>query len=363
HAVVPLATQAVPAVAPTTVQPALPATATVPATAADDERSGGGPPRGNAIWWASLVLLAVVLAGVLYLLGRSTGMFGGTGGTPTGPLVPDVRNQVALIGTQVLKDNGYQVAVSYQPSATVQPGFVIDESPEAKTHAAKGTTVTLVVSQAPNVAVPDETGKDANQANQELTAAGFQVAQTGAPSATVASGKVVSQTPAANTQAAKGSTVNLVVSTGKGQVVVPDVRGQTATDAANALGQAGLVVGTQTQAPSDTVAQGSVIDTNPSQGTRVQGGSKVSLTVSSGPNSVAVPDVIGETQDQATSDLQSAGFKVAVHQSADANPSDSGRVLDQKPTSGNKAPRGSTVTITVATSPVSTSGPTTSTTQ
>src|SRR6266851_6538220 len=171
HAVVPLATQAVPAVAPTTVQPAVPTAVVV------EEQTGGGPPRSNAIWWASLALLAALLAGVLYLLGRSTGMFGGAGGsTTTGPLVPDVRGAVAIIATQTLKDAGYQVAVSPQPSATVAPGFVIDESPEAKTHAAKGTTVTLIVSQAPNVNVPDETGKDATQANQDLTAAGFQVA-------------------------------------------------------------------------------------------------------------------------------------------------------------------------------------------
>ena len=364
HAVVPVETQAIPAapiMAATTVQPAVGATTVQPATVVTEERTGGGPPqRGNTIWWVTLVLLLLLLAGVLYLLGSSTGLFNNSGSTPSGPLVPDVRNQAAIIATQILKDAGYGVTVTEQPSSTVQPGFVVDQNPEANTHANKGTTVTLIVSQAANVNVPDETGKDANQATQELTAAGFQVTQTGAPSNTVASGKVISQTPAGNTQAAKGSTVALTVSVGKGQVTVPDVRGQTVADAANALGQAGLSVGTQTQAPSDSIPQGSVIDTNPSPNARVQAGSKVNLTVSSGPNNVAVPDVIGETQDQATSDLQSAGFKVAVQQSIDPNASDSGRVLDQKPTSGTKAPRGSTVTITVATSPVTSS--TTSTT-
>jgi eukaryotic-like serine/threonine-protein kinase len=65
---------------------------------------------------------------------------------------------------------------------------------------------------------------------------------------------------------------------------------------------------------------------------------------------VAVPDVIGQSRDSATSTLQSDGFEfdVTEQQSSDANP---GNVLSQSPTAGTSAGKGSTVTITVAKAP------------
>jgi serine/threonine-protein kinase len=61
-----------------------------------------------------------------------------------------------------------------------------------------------------------------------------------------------------------------------------------------------------------------------------------------------VPDVVGEDQQTATSDLQNAGFQVQVITVPPTDPSQSGNVVDEQPAGGTRAPRGSTVTIYVA---------------
>jgi hypothetical protein len=104
----------------------------------------------------------------------------------------------------------------------------------------------------------------------------------------VASGSVISESPTAGTQVNAGASVNLVVSTGPAQVAVPNVVGSTQAAASTAITNAGLVVGTVTNASSGTVASGSVISESPTAGTQVTTGSSVNLVVSTGPAQVAV---------------------------------------------------------------------------
>src|SRR5205807_9958249 len=93
------------------------------------------------------------------------------------------------------------------------------------------------------------------------------------------------ESPAAGTSVAKGSAVNLVVSTGAPaptQVAVPNVVGQTQAAATSAITSAGLTRGTVTQQSSTTVASGSVISESPAAGADVVRGSAVNLVVSTG---------------------------------------------------------------------------------
>jgi hypothetical protein len=80
-----------------------------------------------------------------------------------------------------------------------------------------------------------------------------------------------------------GSAVNLVVSSGVGQVAVPNVVGLTQAAATTAITGAGLVLGTVTNASSNTVPAGSVISESPVAGTQVNAGSAVNLVISTSP--------------------------------------------------------------------------------
>jgi hypothetical protein len=133
------------------------------------------------------------------------------------------------------------------------------------------------------VTVPNVVGQTQAAATTAVTGAGLTVGTvTQQSSSMVASGSVISESPAAGTRVASGSAVNLVVSTGPAQVAVPNVVGQTQAAATPAITGAGLTVGTVTQQASSTMASGSVISQNPAAGTNVASGSAVNLVVSSG---------------------------------------------------------------------------------
>src|SRR5438132_1531789 len=138
----------------------------------------------------------------------------------------------------------------------------------------------------PTVPVPTVVGQTQAAATSAISAAALTVGTvTQQSSTTVASGNVISESPAAGTSVASGSAVNLVVSSGAPpptQVAVPNVVGQTQAAATSAISAAALTVGTVTQQSSTTVASGSVISESPAAGTSVASASAVNLVVSSG---------------------------------------------------------------------------------
>jgi beta-lactam-binding protein with PASTA domain len=134
-----------------------------------------------------------------------------------------------------------------------------------------------------------------------------------------------------------------VVSKGPHPVKVPDLTGKDAGEATKALRTLKLQVDTS-QVNSDTVAKGDVVSQSPSTG-RLFRGDTVRLVVSKGPVLVDVPRVIGSGADAAESTLEAAGFSVRMERVEYYIAL--GVVVKQSPGSGDRAPRGSTVTIYV----------------
>src|SRR5690348_13357285 len=97
---------------------------------------------------------------------------------------------------------------------------------------------------------------------------------------------------------------------------------------------------------SDTVKANTVINSNPAEGNNVPANTLVTLFVSKGQAPVAVPNVVGQQQDQAAATLQSKGFKVDTKTDATSS-SPAGQVISQNPSGGTAAP-GATITITVS---------------
>jgi serine/threonine-protein kinase len=160
--------------------------------------------------------------------------------------------------------------------------------------------------------------------------------------------KILRQDPQPNTKVDEGSTVSLTVSGGPGQATVPPVDGLTQSQARRKLEAAGFKV-TVSREASDTIPTGQVIRTAPPAGTQIDKGSTVTLVISTGPQGVTVPSVVGQSQDSASAQLANVGLKVAiVSQDSTQTP---GTVLSQDPAAGSQAARGSTVTITVARQP------------
>lgn len=239
------------------------------------------------------------------------------------------------------------VVVRLDPSI-LSPGAYIGEMLLSRTDGLAGDELNVSLNVG---AVPNVTGQTRDSAANILQNSNLLAGNvTMAPSASVASGRVIQQIPSAGTSVSLYSLVNLVVSTGPGQVTVPNVVNQTQAAATNAIISAGLVVGKVTNASSSTVASGNVISQNPTAGTSVSQNSSVDLVVSAGitPFLVTVPNVVGKTQADATTAITNAGFVLGTVSTATSSTVPVGSVISQSPTGGSTAAPNSAVNITVA---------------
>jgi len=162
-------------------------------------------------------------------------------------------------------------------------GKVISQDPASGSSVAQGSSVNLVISLGPQiVTVPKVEGLTQAAATAALAAANLTVGSvTQQTSNTVVSGNVVSQDQQSGSSAARGSPVNLVISSGPKMVAVPKVEGLTQAAATMAITAAKLTVGTVIQQTSNTVATGSVISQEPASGGSAVEGSPVNLVISS----------------------------------------------------------------------------------
>ena len=177
--------------------------------------------------------------------------------------------------------------------------------------------------------------------------------------ATKPKGIVLEQAPKAGTTVPQGTKVTLVVSNGPPGVAMPDLVGLAAADAVNAL-QARKLTATLQQKPSQE-APGTVLAQSPKPGARAKPGTKVILQVAKGNAAVSVPNVVGQSQQQAVSTLQQAGLKATTAQVPSSQAK--GTVVAQNPAADQKLSQGSSVRVNIskgpATSPTTTRSTTT----
>ncbi|MEE1785140.1 Stk1 family PASTA domain-containing Ser/Thr kinase [Streptomyces sp. SP17BM10] len=188
-------------------------------------------PRKPVIWASALTVLVLLVGGVTYGLSESL----------YGP-VPGVLGKDRAEAQRILDKEGMHGRFVDAYSETVPSGQVISTDPGVGARARKSDAVTVTVSKGPHrIAVPDVTGKPADQAASVLT--GAQLAKgsvTGTYNDSVPEGSVISSSPAAGQQVAENTPVSLVVS--KGMVPVPDVTGMTKDAAEKALAAAGFTM-------------------------------------------------------------------------------------------------------------------------
>jgi serine/threonine-protein kinase len=164
----------------------------------------------------------------------------------------------------------------------------------------------------------------------------------------VAAGKVARSDPAAGIEQLRGSTVELLVSSGRPEV--PDIApGTDRTAATAALTAADLtaVVGS-TPAFDDVVPAGAVLRTDPVAGTPLLVSAPVTLVLSGGPAPVKVPDVTGKSPEDAANKLVVDGFTLAEEQRVFDTSVAPGTVLGTTPGVGTSVPRGTEVALRIA---------------
>jgi len=202
--------------------------------------------------------------------------------------VPDVVGEDQANATRILREAGFEVAVSRKDSLTVDKGLVLEQTPAAGRTADPGSTVSIIISNGEpqtNVTVPDVEGLSRADAQEALTDLGLKVVIAENASEDVAEGVVISQLPAAGDSVAPGTSVGIVVSTGpptsSEEVETPNVVGVTLAEAEQVMSDAGLETVTVPSTGSGKPANEIVAQT-PEAGTQVQPGSTVVLYYSSG---------------------------------------------------------------------------------
>jgi len=288
-----------------------------------------------------VALIALIL---LILLAAATALWfvAGPGATTTVPAVKGLTTQAA---ERALNQAHLTPKVVRAFDETAKAGVVIASDPATGREVGRGSTVTLTVSQgAERYGVPRLAGHTQAEAEDRLIKARLTVGKvTQAFSETVLPGQVVSTSPAAESSVKRGTAVALVISKGRQPITILDWTGKPADQAVKALSDAKLKVDATKQDWSDAVPKGSVIRQSPATGTLFQG-DLVTLVVSKGPQFVAVPDVFGKQEGEATSILVGLGFKVTIERIAGGP---AGRVANQSIPAGTNAPSGSPITLIV----------------
>jgi serine/threonine-protein kinase len=163
---------------------------------------------------------------------------------------------------------------------------------------------------------------------------------------------VIGQEPPPGTFLGRGKVVQLVVSRGPPKVAIPAaVLSMSVDDATAALQHAGFVVGPPIHQNSETVDEGSIIQTQPPAGTAVHQDATVQLVISDGPAPVTIPDVTKMSYDDAAAKLTSLGFNVSKGKDVYSADIAKGNVASTNPPIGTLAPKGSTVTISLSKGP------------
>ena len=282
-------------------------------------RSGGNPGAEEAAPATDLLLPAarrrrrrwpwVVLVAFLAVLGAASAFAISQARIPK-HRVPTLQGKTIVEARAEVADEKFKVTAGEgRFDETVPVDHILEQDPARAASLREGAAVKVVLSKGPQPrAVPDLADTDQTTAEQRLKDAGFVAKVAPQADEEKAKGVVLSWSP--NGTLPRGTEITVTVSSGPAPREIPDVTGKSYEEAAAALTAAGLQP-QQNEVFSADVDKGLVVGTKPGVGKTVDRDSVVTVNVSKGPDTVAVPDVTGRSVTDATAALQAAGLQVS----------------------------------------------------
>jgi serine/threonine-protein kinase len=346
-------TVTVPRIDPTTYRAGGDATALVPRVA--DDRPGwsrlpGGQPRpgGRRPGPPSTGLAGLVRHLNAHPRGRlalaaglvALGLFAAVGGWWFGigryTEAPSLLDKTKAQAEQEAREFGFKIKYG-EPRFDEQKAkdLVLSQRPVPGDRIVGGGTLTLTLSKGPErISIPDVVGKQIDLALGDLTSAKLVPERTDISDDIVEKDVVIRTDPPAGGTVSPNTKITVYVSKGRAPITLPRVVGQNVDQARAALQGLGLEVAI-TERENDKPA-GEVIDQNPIEGASAERGAKVTLTVSTGPPLVDVPDLRGQPAQAARQQLEQRGFRVRIFGN------ENGLVFIQNPASG-RLPKGTEI--------------------
>ncbi|MFC5946821.1 Stk1 family PASTA domain-containing Ser/Thr kinase [Pseudonocardia lutea] len=284
------------------------------------------------------------------------------GQQPLAPMVMSEDERTALLAEQTAATRRISGGGRHAPPPPPQAWE--DEEPRRRTGRTVGIVVAVLAAlgligffgyqvlggpaQPDQIAVPNVVGQDPDAARTAVVNAGLLVDLKQEPSDVALTNKVTRTDPGSGVQVAERSRVTIFVGSGPASATVPALTGKTPEEAAALLEQRGLKLGEQsTQETSDSSRVGTILSSSPAAGVDAPGGSAVSVVVGTKQTTVAVPDVSGQSEDQAKQALANAGFSSVQTQNVDGGGRE-GTVVGTNPSAGTRVAPGTTITLQVS---------------
>jgi serine/threonine-protein kinase len=198
-----------------------------------------------------------------------------------------------------------------------------------------------------NVQVPDVRNQASADAIAALQNHGFKTRTQQQPDSTVQPDHVIGTDPGANTKVGAGELITIEVSTGPEQREVPDVSSLSYAAAVKKLKSAGFSRFKQVNSPSTPETKDKVIGTNPPANQTSAITNEIAVIVGSGPSSKQVPDVAGQTADEAQKNLTVYGFSKFAQAAVDS-PRPAGAVIGTNPPAGANVPVDTVIELQVS---------------
>jgi serine/threonine-protein kinase len=310
--------------------------AAVPLPPPADDAVAGGRERPRR--WPAIALGVVVLALVALMAWVFT--------RPEQIDVPKVTGMQVSDARERLDKAGFEEVEVERERSLAPLDEVLRQDPDPGEQAARDDTIVLVVSDGPGeVRVPSVRGLTRAQAVRELRRSDLRAAVSQRPSAKVEQGLAIGTAPPAGETVDRRSQVRLFVSSGPAEVAVPNLVGLSLDSATSRLDDLGLtyrVTREESDSPEDEV-----IGQDPAEGTSLEPGGTVELTVAEPAEQVSVPFVTDLPERDALSALRDEGLTGSVRERDVDDPEQDGVVVEQRPGAGTDVDAGSTVVLVV----------------
>ncbi|MFG3656533.1 Stk1 family PASTA domain-containing Ser/Thr kinase [Streptomyces sp. NPDC047706] len=272
--------------------------------------------------------------------------------------------------TTALRSDGHAGATTLLPPANPDDGgFGYDDRPDRRRQKKSNTSTILLVVAAvlvlvgailigrwafggdgvsnDKVDVPNFVGLTQEDAEQQATNSDLQLSVSSKPCEDQKKGNVCDQDPPRGTKVDKNTSINVVVSTGAPKVAVPNVINENVDDATSKLegDEYEFKVKTETRESSDD--PGTVLEQDPVSGKEVEKGSTITLIIAKAEERATVPNVAGQTCDDAKKQLQDNDLTGNCTDVPVTDPNQDGKVIEVTPPAGSQVDRNSTVNLKV----------------
>ena len=341
--------------------------------------SPSGPVLGRTKWpwqdpkpawfWPAVGGLGVVLVVILVLIVWLPDP--GPDPTPTPPLsteapvteapepteelvlVPNMWGDLCSLAAEKFEDSDLRLGGElWEASSEVSYPRVIRTDPPAGVQVQRTSDVTVVCSLGPRRPVPNVVGKAVEDAQYDLESCSpepcFETKLAYEARADITEGSVIRTAPPGGTVVEPGSEVTLYVAAAPGPVEVPDVANLTLKEASEQLAASYLVTGEVVTETSQAIKAGRIIRSDPSSGEMVDAGSDVILVVSSGVESVLVPDLIDRTWVVARGELERLGLQAAKGDERFHDDIAAGNVIETDPSARESVAPGSEIKLVLS---------------